>query len=104
MLKGKMKAKLCKGCPFNDGLTEEASYAQNMGCLASKFDIINIKKETGHNWACHDNNERVCQGLVKANKDNNLGFDMSQGKLYLLPGNNCNQKGWKPEDLEPILK
>jgi hypothetical protein len=94
----------CNSCPFNDGLTQEASYVQNMGCLPSSYDIINLKKETGHNWACHSNNEKICSGLKETNKEKNLGLNMKSGGLYLQPGSNCSQKSWAPKDLLPIIK
>lgn len=69
----------CGGCPFNDGITTEASLAQNYGCLPTGYDIIKMKRESGHNWACHDDESKVCAGLCHSSKDAQL--DLSTGGL-----------------------
>lgn len=69
----------CVSCPFNDNLTEEASQAQDYGCLPSGYDIIKMKRRTGHNWACHDDENKVCAGLCHAANPKEL--DLSQGDL-----------------------
>ena len=92
----RMNGKMCKSCPFN--YESEASHqAQNYGCLPSGYQILKIKDETGHNWACHSNNNRICNGLSKYR-------DTSIGKLYLQPIENSNFISWNDEDLKPILK
>ena len=65
----------CPACPFNDAFTEAAAYAQNLGCLPDPFYLIELKKRTGQNWACHDDEKRVCAGLCHAAKDHNLKLD-----------------------------
>ncbi len=69
----------CPGCPFNDGYTEEAAMGQNYGCLPSGADILRIKRETGQNWACHDDERRTCAGLCHAARTE--GLDLTQGNL-----------------------
>lgn len=69
----------CPGCPFNEGLTDEASRAQNYGCLPTAYDIIRLKRDTGHNWACHDNENATCAGLCHSAKEQSL--DLSKGNL-----------------------
>ncbi len=69
----------CVSCPFNDGYTHSASEAQNLGCLPSPYDIIQMKKASGQNWACHDDESKVCAGLCHSAKDQ--GLDLSQGGL-----------------------
>lgn len=69
----------CISCPFNDGLTHAASDAQNLGCLPTPFDIVQMKRESGQNWACHDDETKVCAGLCHRAKDE--GLDLSQGGL-----------------------
>lgn len=69
----------CTSCPFNDGLTEAASNAQNLGCLPTPFDIIQMKRESGQNWACHDDETKVCAGLCHQAKEASL--DLSEGGL-----------------------
>lgn len=69
----------CVSCPFNDGLTFAASEAQNYGCLPTAGEIVAMKRETGQNWACHDDESRVCSGLCHVAKDESL--DLAQGGL-----------------------
>jgi hypothetical protein len=54
----------CKGCPFNDGLTDEASIIQNYGCLPDKFDIVENHEKLNQVWACHAKPHKVCRGLI----------------------------------------
>lgn len=86
---------LCISCPFNLG-SEDSEYAQNLGCLPTPKEVLQLKDDTGHNWACHHNNKRPCQGLAKHR-------DVKTGGLYILPGTNAEFKSWKPEDQEPII-
>ncbi len=69
----------CISCPFNDGVTFEASEGQNLGCLPSGYDIIQMKRRSGQNWACHDDESKVCSGLCHSAKD--AGLDLSEGGL-----------------------
>jgi hypothetical protein len=70
----------CTTCPFS--WSEEAQIAQAIGCLPSPYDIIEIKRTTNENWACHSNCKRICQGLVQANDERKLGLDLTQGPLH----------------------
>lgn len=74
-----MAAKPCNSCPL--AWTDESERVQNYGCLPSGYDIIRMKEETGNNWACHSNCNRVCQGLIAINEELKLGFDMNSGEL-----------------------
>lgn len=69
----------CVSCPFNDGFTFSASEAQNLGCLPTPYDIIQMKKSSGQNWACHDDETTLCAGLCHQAKEANL--DLTQGGL-----------------------
>jgi len=69
----------CQGCPFNEGMTDEADMAQGYGCLPSGYDIIQMKKASGHNWACHSDENKVCAGLCHQAKDKNL--NLAEGNL-----------------------
>jgi hypothetical protein len=69
----------CPACPFNDGYTEPASQAQNWACLPEPGYLVQLKRRTGQNWACHDDEKRVCAGLCHAAKDASL--DLSTGGL-----------------------
>lgn len=67
----------CVGCPFET--TESSEQAQNYGCLPTPGDIIRMKRDTGHNWACHDDASKVCAGLCHEARDHQL--DLSHGNL-----------------------
>lgn len=54
----------CDACPFS--LFEAAEQAQNWGCLPSPCEIMKIKTETGKNWPCHEDENRICAGFVEA--------------------------------------
>jgi hypothetical protein len=88
--------KMCITCPFNH-YSEKAAEVQNYGCLPSHKDILRIKDDTGNNWACHSNNNKICGGLTGER-------DTSLGKLHIQPGENAPMLSWKEEDLKPILK
>jgi hypothetical protein len=69
----------CVACPFNVAFTEEAAKVWNYGCLPDTPHIIQMKKTSGHNWACHSNENKVCAGLCHVAKD--LGLNLSEGGL-----------------------
>lgn len=69
----------CTACPFNDGVTEEATEAQNLGCLPSSWDIMEMKRKSGHNWACHDDESRICTGFCHRAKEE--GLSVTSGNL-----------------------
>lgn len=71
--------KPCVSCPFE--FTEEAEAAHNSGCLPTAGEIVRLKAATGHNWACHSNCNRACQGLALFNESARLGLHMEQGLL-----------------------
>lgn len=54
--------KSCSACPF--AFTDESEYVQSLGCLPSLFDIVQMKKQSGHNWACHENDKKLCTGFA----------------------------------------
>jgi len=75
----------CKHCPF--AFTNASEEVQNYGCLPSPYEIIQMKRNTGHNWACHSNENSICMGFadhVKWEKEN-VGrwkeIDTSKGNL-----------------------
>lgn len=61
-------AKKCDTCPFNDGYNEEATRAQNYGCLPTKFDILDAKDQRGEDWMCHSDETKICGGLAAERK------------------------------------
>ncbi|AZV43637.1 hypothetical protein BAOM_3028 [Peribacillus asahii] len=52
----------CECCPF--AFTDASEEVQNYGCLPTPYDIIQMKRKTGHNWACHSNEKKICKGFV----------------------------------------
>jgi hypothetical protein len=58
--------KPCSGCPFNDGLTEEATHVQNLGCLPTKWESIERLEEKGEALSCHLSKTDICEGLREA--------------------------------------
>lgn len=73
----------CPGCPFNDGWTEAASQAQNWGCLPDAHYLVELKRRTDQNWACHDDGSKVCAGLCHSAKDQEL--NLGSGGLVQYP-------------------
>lgn len=57
-------ARKCLTCPFNDGYNEEATIAQNYGCLPTKFDILDAKDKRNEDWLCHSDETKICGGLA----------------------------------------
>lgn len=72
-------SKGCVTCPFseNDGAEELLNY----GCLPTPYDILKMKKESGHNWACHYNENSLCRGLVEHNEKYNSDLNLTTGNL-----------------------
>lgn len=58
----------CEGCPFNEGMTEEAERIQNYGCLPSAYDILKARKDKNKIWLCHSNEALICAGLAEQEK------------------------------------
>lgn len=69
----------CVTCPFS--CNEHAEQAQNYGCLPSPFQIIEMKRKSGHNWACHSNENVLCGGFAKFIKDECPDLDIHTGNL-----------------------
>lgn len=69
----------CVTCPF--AWNEESEYVQNLGCLPTPFDIVEMKKQSGHNWACHSDESKKCAGYVDHMKEHHPEIDTSTGKL-----------------------
>lgn len=75
----------CASCPFTH--TDKAEVGQNSGCLPTPYQIITMKVETGNNWACHDNCNRVCQGMIQYGHELPHGkdLDFTKGELIVDP-------------------
>lgn len=63
----------CKTCPFA-WWSEESTKVQNLGCLPTPAEIIEIKKETNKNWSCHGDETQICGGFVEACKELNIDY------------------------------
>lgn len=83
-----MKKSECTACPFNIG-HRDCDEAYNLGCLPSPHEILELKRTTGNNWACHSDPTRICAGLVKHSKSENLNLDFKTGKLIVEEGVHC---------------
>lgn len=55
----------CETCPFNDGLNEAATIAQNYGCLPTAAEIVAGHDANGSAWMCHSNEQQHCAGLAQ---------------------------------------
>lgn len=51
----------CESCPF--AFTDQSEMVQNYGCLPTPYEIVEMKRESGHNWACHSNEKKICSGF-----------------------------------------
>lgn len=77
----------CESCPF--AFTDLSEQAQNYACLPTPYEVIKMKRESGHNWGCHGNEKKICQGFAKfVNesqkydfRDNLQDIDTSEGGL-----------------------
>lgn len=57
--------KPCLACPFRDGENEEATMAQNYGCLPTAQEMIDRADQRGEAMSCHNNDRRACSGLAR---------------------------------------
>lgn len=69
----------CDTCPFSYG--EAAEQVQNYGCLPDRKDILVMKEESGHNWACHGDETVLCGGYARYLKKNRPDLDPYKGNL-----------------------
>ena len=75
----KLQIMTCSTCPFS--CSDEAAQAQNYGCLPTPQEIIKIKRATGRNWHCHDDETKLCAGFAEAAHEE--GLDVKQGEPAL---------------------
>lgn len=71
----------CSACPF--AYTEESEQVQNYGCLPSPYDIMQMKLKSGHNWACHEDESKMCLGFAREMQSpfTKVNVDLTQGGL-----------------------
>jgi hypothetical protein len=84
----------CITCPF--AFTDESEEVQNYGCLPSAYDIIQMKKKSGHNWSCHGNESVMCGGFAQYVREYHPELDLSVGNLI-------SYKTWYHEGEEAAL-
>jgi len=88
----------CSSCPFNEGMNEDGTMTQNLGCLPSAGDVLQLKRTTGDNWACHTDDSKVCTGLCLHAKEYDL--DMSKGQLIHEPGVHSSARPQTNQDIQ----
>lgn len=70
----------CETCPFS--CSPEAEQAQNYACLPSPFEIMQIKAETGKNWSCHHNEDRLCAGFARECRERGIEYRGAESTTY----------------------
>lgn len=69
----------CMTCPFAS--SEEAETVQNYGCLPDPHSIVKMKEESGHNWACHYDDNKLCGGFANHIRQHRPDLDIREGNL-----------------------
>lgn len=72
----------CAACPFAG--TDESENVQSLGCLPSGYDIIQMKKRSGHNWSCHESKPgelKLCAGMAETVHEMQIPVDIKSGGL-----------------------
>jgi len=72
----------CEACPFAG--TDQSEYVQGLGCLPSGYDIIQMKKRSGHNWSCHESKPgelKLCAGMAETVHELEIPVDIKSGGL-----------------------
>jgi len=69
----------CMTCPFS--FNNEAEMVQNYGCLPEPLDIIRMKEKSGHNWACHGDETKMCGGYANWVKKHRPDLNLKVGNL-----------------------
>lgn len=57
--------------------------------MPTSNEIIDIKRKTGKNWSCHDNEKQICAGFVERAKELNLDYksgDLASYQKWYLTG------------------
>lgn len=63
----------CNDCPIIPE-SEHAFQIDSYGCLPSAADALKWYNDTGKAWACHARPTKVCGGLVRLLKANNIPY------------------------------
>lgn len=64
---------MCSGCPFNYG-NPTSEVAQNLGCLPTPWEIMDIKRNSNKNWSCHEDETKLCPGFIERAKELKLNY------------------------------
>ena len=59
-------------CPF--AFNDTSEYVQNLGCLPTPYEIIQMRQKHGKTWACHDNPKKPCLGALEYMKKNRFEY------------------------------
>jgi hypothetical protein len=63
----------CHACPFSG--SDAAESAINLGCLPGEGEIMQAHYEGGGNWACHENEDRICAGFASVKHERGEKMD-----------------------------
>lgn len=69
----------CVTCPFSSN--DEAFDVQNLGCLPSAYDIVQLKEKTNQNWSCHGDSTVLCGGFARYVSEKRPDLDVKTGGL-----------------------
>ncbi len=72
----------CDTCPF--ACTDASDQAQNYGCLPTPHEILQMKRERGINWSCHDNERSLCAGFAVEARNQDLNVKTGELGSYRL--------------------
>lgn len=69
----------CGACPF--AFTDESEYVQGLGCLPDPYEIKQMKEQSGHNWSCHEDANKMCTGYATHATEFWKHLDIKKGGL-----------------------
>jgi hypothetical protein len=63
----------CPACPF--AMTEQSESIQNLGCLPTPYEAMQIMRGEGKNWCCHEDETKPCAGQVSYCREEGISYD-----------------------------